>query len=62
MEDQPADPGDLTAAAPVPQGKAARSRHRLPRQKLRQEGQDDATDSDATDVAEAPTNRIQNRI
>ena len=55
MEDQPADPGDLTAAAPVPQGKAARSRHRLPRQKLRQEGQDDATDSDATDVAEAPT-------
>jgi Mce-associated membrane protein len=55
VEDQPADPGDLTAAAPVPQGKAARSRHRLPRQKLRQEGQDDATGSDATDVAEVPT-------
>jgi Mce-associated membrane protein len=55
VEDQPVDPGDLTAAAPVPQGKAARSRHRLPRQKPRQEGPDDATDSDATDVAEAPT-------
>jgi Mce-associated membrane protein len=55
VEDQPADPGDLTTAAPVPQGKAARSRHRLPRQKLRQEGQDDATDSDAPNVAEAPT-------
>ena len=33
MEDQSADSGDLTAAAAVPQGKAARSRHRLPRQK-----------------------------
>ena len=54
MEDQPADPGDLTTAAPVPQGKAARSRHRLPRQKLRQEGQDDPTDSDAPNVAEVP--------
>ena len=42
MEDQPTDSGDLTtdAAAPVPQGKSARTRHRLPRQKLRQEGQD----------------------
>jgi Mce-associated membrane protein len=55
VEDQPADSGDLTTAAPVPQGKAARSRHRLPRQKLRQDGQDDATDSDAIDVAEVPT-------
>jgi Mce-associated membrane protein len=42
VEDQPTDSGDLTtdAAAPVPQGKSARTRHRLPRQKLRQEGQD----------------------
>lgn len=42
MEDQPTDSGDLTtdAAASVPQGKSARTRHRLPRQKLRQEGQD----------------------
>jgi Mce-associated membrane protein len=54
VEDQPVDPGDLTTAAPVPQGKAARSRHRLPRQKLRQEEQDEATESVATDVAEAP--------
>lgn len=40
MEDQPTDSGDLTtdAAAPVPQGKSARTRHRLPRQKLRQDG------------------------
>jgi Mce-associated membrane protein len=42
VEDQPTDSGDLTtdAAAPVPQGKSARTRHRLPRQKLRQAGQD----------------------
>ena len=36
VEDQPTDSGDLTAdaaAATVPQGKAARNRHRLPRQK-----------------------------
>ena len=32
MEDQPADTGDLTAS--VPQGKAGRTRHRLPRQKV----------------------------
>ncbi|MCV7420851.1 mammalian cell entry protein [Mycobacterium yunnanensis] len=39
MEDQSADSSDLTAdaaAASVPQGKAARSRHRLPRQKAQQ--------------------------
>lgn len=39
MEDQQPDPSDLTdsavAAAPVPEGKSARTRHRLPRQKLR---------------------------
>jgi Mce-associated membrane protein len=33
VEDQPADTGDLAAAAPVPQGKADRTRHRLPRGK-----------------------------
>jgi Mce-associated membrane protein len=51
VEDQPTDSGDLTtdAAAPVPQGKSGRTRHRLPRQKLRQVGQDD---SDAGDTAE----------
>ena len=39
MEDQPTDPSDLTddaAATPlVPEGKASRNRHRLPRHKLR---------------------------
>lgn len=44
MEDQPTDSGDLTAAAPVPQGKSARTRHRLPRQQLRQsEGSSEKT-------------------
>ena len=46
MEDQPADSGDLTAAAPVPQGKAGRTRHRLPRAKVRQEGEEAATATD----------------
>ena len=43
MEDQQPDSGDLTddaSAAPVPQGKSARSRHRLPRHNLRQSGED----------------------
>jgi len=43
VEDQQPDSGDLTddaSAAPVPQGKSARSRHRLPRHKLRQSGED----------------------
>ena len=42
MEDQSADSSDLTAdtdTASVPQGKAARNRHRLPRQKAQQVGQ-----------------------
>lgn len=44
MEDQPVDSGDLTDTASVPQGKAARSRHRLPRQKAQATGQSaDAT-------------------
>ena len=50
MEDQPADSGDLTAdadTASVPQGKAARNRHRLPRQRAQQ--------LDTTDESEAPT-------
>ncbi len=44
MEDQSADSSDLTAdadTASVPQGKAARNRHRLPRQKAQQVGQTD---------------------
>ena len=53
MEDQPTDSGDLTtdAAAPVPQGKSGRTRHRLPRQKLRQAGQDDSAASDTAEPA-----------
>ncbi|HYO03899.1 MAG TPA: mammalian cell entry protein [Mycobacterium sp.] len=52
MEDQSADSSDLTAepaTASVPQGKAARNRHRLPRQKAQQVGQTDeaAVDGDA---------------
>jgi Mce-associated membrane protein len=54
VEDQPADRGALAAAGPVPQGKAARTRHRLPRQKLRQEGRDDpAAEVHAEEVAES---------
>jgi Mce-associated membrane protein len=44
VEDQSADSSDLTAdadTASVPQGKAARNRHRLPRQKAQQNGQPD---------------------
>ena len=55
MEDQPTDSGDLTtdAAAPVPQGKSGRTRHRLPRQKLRQAGEDDSAAGDTAEpVAE----------
>jgi Mce-associated membrane protein len=55
VEDQPTDSGDLTAAAPVPQGKSARTRHRLPRQKLRQsEGSpQEGPSEDTTEVAGA---------
>jgi Mce-associated membrane protein len=55
VEDQPTDSGDLTtdAAAPVPQGKSARTRHRLPRQKLRQEGQDGPTEESTEETTEA---------
>lgn len=55
MEDQPTDSGDLTtdAAAPVPQGKSARTRHRLPRQKLRQEGQDGPQEESTEEATEA---------
>jgi Mce-associated membrane protein len=54
VEDQPTDSGDLTtdAAAPVPQGKSARTRHRLPRQKLRQERQDGPQEESAEEAAE----------
>lgn len=53
MEDQSADSSDLNAdaaAASVPQGKAGRNRHRLPRQKAQQVDQPDET----TEAAEAP--------
>ena len=53
MEDQSADSSDLTAdaaAASVPQGKAGRSRHRLPRQKAQQVDQSDTT----TEAEEVP--------
>ena len=55
MEDQPADSGDLTAAAPVPQGKAGRTRHRLPRAKTHQPGEEAASEEDvpADDTAAA---------
>ena len=67
MEDQSADSGDLTTTTPeeaatasVPQGKAARSRHRLPRQKAGQlpETEDDvaeegvAAEEGSTEVVE----------
>jgi Mce-associated membrane protein len=53
VEDQPTDSGDLTTdtAAPVPQGKSARTRHRLPRQKLRQS--DGPSHDGAEETAEA---------
>ncbi|MDT5336341.1 MAG: Mce-associated rane protein, partial [Mycobacterium sp.] len=61
MEDQSADSSDLTAAdaASVPQGKAARNRHRLPRQKAHQVEQSDeaatggATPDDGPEPVEA---------
>ncbi|WP_319453071.1 MULTISPECIES: mammalian cell entry protein [unclassified Mycobacterium] len=57
MEDQQPDPGDLTddavAAAPVPEGKSARSRHRLPRQKLRQPG------DEVAEVVESDTDTVE---
>jgi Mce-associated membrane protein len=49
VEDQSTDPGDLTSA-PVPQGKAGRNRHRLPRQKAA----DASAETEETAVAEAP--------
>jgi Mce-associated membrane protein len=54
VEDQQPDSGDLTtdAAAPVPQGKSARTRHRLPRQKLRQPGQEETAGESSAEVVE----------
>jgi Mce-associated membrane protein len=59
VEDQSADSSDLNddaAAASVPQGKAGRNRHRLPRQKAPQvERADEAPEvTEAPDVVEAP--------
>jgi Mce-associated membrane protein len=56
VEDQSADSSDLTAdaaAASVPQGKAGRNRHRLPRQKAHQIGQPDETTEAAEETPEA---------
>jgi Mce-associated membrane protein len=56
VEDQSADSSDLTAdaaAASVPQGKAGRSRHRLPRQKAHQVDKPDETPEAAEEVPEA---------
>jgi Mce-associated membrane protein len=56
VEDQSTDSSDLTddaATASVPQGKAARSRHRLPRQKAQQIGQPDEVVADDEPTAEA---------
>jgi Mce-associated membrane protein len=50
VEDQPTDSDHLTTdAGPVPQGKANRTRHRLPRQKLRAPSEDVPVD-DAADA------------
>ncbi|MEU0497042.1 mammalian cell entry protein [Mycobacterium sp. NPDC006124] len=56
MEDQSADSSDLTAdaaAASVPQGKAARNRHRLPRQKAQQAAPADEV-TETAEVVEEP--------
>jgi Mce-associated membrane protein len=60
VEDQPTDSDHLTTdAGPVPQGKANRTRHRLPRQKLRAPSEDasvdDASVDDAKDDSEVAT-------
>ncbi|MBJ7339383.1 mammalian cell entry protein [Mycolicibacterium sp.] len=55
MEDQPADSSDLTAdadTASVPQGKAARNRHRLPRQKAQQTDSANEAPADTAEPAE----------
>ena len=57
MEDQPVDSGDLIADASVPQGKAARNRHRLPRQRSQPAEQPvevPATGVEENVVAESP--------
>lgn len=64
MEDQPVDSGDLTAAAAaVPQGKAARKRHRLPRAQLRRPDQaataEDGAGSEAAEDATPDAEAIE---
>ena len=57
MEDQSADSSDLNAdaaAASVPQGKAGRNRHRLPRQKAHQVDQPDEAPEATEPAAEEP--------
>lgn len=57
MEDQSADSSDLNAdaaAASVPQGKAGRNRHRLPRQKANQVDQPDEAPEATEPAAEEP--------
>jgi Mce-associated membrane protein len=79
VEDQPADPGDLTAdAASVPQGKAARNRHRLPRQKAQpsqpaegdeapeaeeaEEGEDGGASPVSSDVPQAAEDEVPGAV
>jgi Mce-associated membrane protein len=55
VEDQSTDSSDLTAdadTASVPQGKAGRSRHRLPRQKAQSVDQGEGADAAVTAEAE----------
>jgi Mce-associated membrane protein len=59
VEDQQPDPSDLTdsavPAAPVPEGKSARTRHRLPRQKLRHPDDDVVATAESEPVDVEPT-------
>ncbi|MDX1889409.1 mammalian cell entry protein [Mycolicibacterium sp. 050158] len=58
MEDQSADSSDLTAdagAASVPQGKAGRNRHRLPRQKAQSADVPSESESESQPAAETET-------
>lgn len=61
MEDQPTDSGDLTtdAAAPVPQGKSGRTRHRLPRQSLRPTGHDDPSEESTAEAGPVEPDAVE---
>lgn len=63
MEDQQSETSDLTAesaASPTPQGKSARSKHRLPRAALRQTtNTDEAADAAPSESTEATTAHVE---